>query len=171
MRRTFQRQQAFGWLTTEENVLLALEWRENAVLGDMVALPHLRRRERQRRERVRAVLEQCGLLDIKDVVAGRLPIGLIRMVELARAIVDPPLILLLDEPTSGLDEAEVHAFANVVRATRKETSCGIVLVEHNIPFVMSNSDRVVVLDLGRVIADGLPQEIVNDEAVRAAYLG
>jgi branched-chain amino acid transport system ATP-binding protein len=171
MRRTFQRQQAFGWLTTEENILVALEWRQRSLLGDIVPLPGSRRRDRQWRERVAQVLEQCGLTEVREVVAGKLPIGLVRLVEVARAIVDPPSVLLLDEPTSGLDEAEIAAVGRVIDSTRAQTNCAVVLVEHNIPFVMGMSDRVVVLDLGRVIANGTPDEVALDDTVRAAYLG
>jgi branched-chain amino acid transport system ATP-binding protein len=108
LRRTFQRVQTFGWLSVEDNVLSALEWRGGGggFLADLVSFPTRRRRERERRTRVAEVLEQCGLSAVAKEPSGSLPIGLARMLEVARAVVDPPKVLLLDEPTSGLDETE-----------------------------------------------------------------
>jgi ABC-type branched-subunit amino acid transport system ATPase component len=173
LRRTFQRVQAFGWLTVEDNVLAALEWRGGGggLLGDLVAFPTRRRLERARRERVREVLELCGLTAVRSDLAGSLPIGLARMMELARATVDPPRVLLLDEPTSGLDETEAARLGERIQAIRRNESCAVLLVEHDVGFVMRQCDRVVVLDLGRVLAVGEPREIQANAAVRAAYLG
>jgi branched-chain amino acid transport system ATP-binding protein len=173
MRRTFQRQQTFGWLTVEENVLTALEWHGGGggLLADLVALPSRRRREAERRARAREVIDVCGITDVKDEPAGKLPIGRARMVELARAIVDHPTVLLLDEPTSGLEESETHNLGTTIQRVRQEEGCAVVLVEHDVGFVMSMCDRIVVLNLGRVIAEGTPDVVRNDPAVRAAYLG
>jgi len=173
LKRTFQRVQTFGWLTVEENVLTALEWRGGGggLLADLVAFPTRRSREKERRARVEEVLERCGLIPVRDELAGSLPIGVARMVELARAMVDPPKLLLLDEPASGLDQTEELRIGELIQATREETGCVVLLVEHNAAFVMEQSDRVVVLDLGRVVATGLPEEIQRNEVVRAAYLG
>jgi ABC-type branched-subunit amino acid transport system ATPase component len=173
LKRTFQRVQAFGWLTVEENVLTALEWHGGGggLVADLVAFPSRRRREKQRRVRVDEVLERCGLTAVRDELAGSLPIGVARMVEFARAVVDPPKLLLLDEPASGLDQTEEIRLGEQIQAVREETGCVVLLVEHNAGFVMEQSDRVVVLDLGRVVATGLPDEIQRNEVVRAAYLG
>jgi ABC-type branched-subunit amino acid transport system ATPase component len=173
MRRTFQRVQTFGWLTVEENVLAALEWRGGGggALGDLVGWRGRRRQERGRRRRVEEVLESCGLLDIRGELAGSLPIGIARMVELGRAIVDEPTVLLLDEPASGLDELEATRLGEQIEQVRAQTGCAVLLVEHNAGFVMSRCDRVVVLDQGRVLAEGLPAEIQANELVRDAYLG
>jgi ABC-type branched-subunit amino acid transport system ATPase component len=173
LRRTFQRVQPFGWLTVEDNVLAALEWRSGGggFVADLVAFPTRRARERTRRERVEEVLERCGLVPVRRELAGSLPIGIARMVELARAIVDPPNVLLLDEPASGLDETEIARLGEQIQAVRAESGCVVLLVEHNAGFVMEQSDRVVVLNLGEVLADGSPEEIQRDQAVRDAYLG
>jgi branched-chain amino acid transport system ATP-binding protein len=173
LRRTFQRVQTFGWLSVEDNVLSALEWRGGGggFLADLVAFPTRRRRERQRRERAAEVLAQCGLSAVAGEPAGSLPIGLARMLEVARAIVDPPKVLLLDEPTSGLDETEAARLGDLLGSIRDEASCAVLLVEHDVRFVMSRCDRIVVLDLGRVLAVGQPAEIQANSAVRAAYLG
>ncbi len=173
LRRTFQRVQPFGWLTVEDNVLAALEWRSGGggLLADLVAFPTRRARERRRRQRVDEVLERCGLLPVRTEMAGSLPIGVARMVELARAIVDPPKVLLLDEPASGLDETETVRLGEQIQAVRDETGCVVLLVEHNAGFVMEQCDRVVVLNLGTVLADGSSEEIQRNQAVRDAYLG
>jgi ABC-type branched-subunit amino acid transport system ATPase component len=173
LRRTFQRVQAFGWLTVEDNVLAALEWRGGGggFLADLTAFPLRRRRERARRERVEEVMDRCGLLPVRHELAGSLPIGVARMVEFARAIVDTPKVLLLDEPASGLDETEIERLGTQIQYVRDDTGCAILLVEHNAGFVMKQSDRIVVLDLGSVLASGRPEEIQQNQQVRDAYLG
>jgi branched-chain amino acid transport system ATP-binding protein len=173
MRRTFQRQQIFGWLPVEDNVLVALEWRGGGggLAADLLSLPTRRTRERERRARVDEVLERCGLEALRLEPAANLPIGQARMVELARAVVDRPKVLLLDEPTSGLEEAEVENLAIVVRRLCKEEGCAVVLVEHDVGFVMRECHRVVVLNLGSIIANDVPEVVRADSAVREAYLG
>jgi len=173
LRRTFQRVQTFGWLTVEENVLAATEWRGGGggFLADLVSLPTRRRRERERRAMVDAALERCGLTEVRDDYAGSLPIGIARMVEFARATVEPPRLLLLDEPASGLDEEEAARLGARVQGVREDTGCAVLLVEHNAGFIMEHSDRVVVLALGTVLADGSPEEIQSNPVVRSAYLG
>jgi branched-chain amino acid transport system ATP-binding protein len=173
MRRTFQRVQAFGWLTVEDNVLAATEWHGGGggFVADVVAWRGRRRREQMRRDRARAVLQRCGLESVKDELAGSLPIGVARMVEFARAIADEPRLLLLDEPASGLDASESARLGDLIHAVRAEMGCAVVLVEHDAAFVMAHCDRIVVLDQGRVLAEGLPDEIQQDQRVRAAYLG
>jgi branched-chain amino acid transport system ATP-binding protein len=173
LRRTFQRVQLFGWLTVEENLLVATEWRGGGggVLGDLAAVPGRRRREAERRSRADDVLERCGLVELRHEPAARLPIGQARLVELARALIDRPTLLLLDEPASGLDAAEADRFATVVRSLRDDEGTSVLLVEHDVGFVMEHCDRVVVLHLGRVLTEGLPEDIRDDPAVREAYLG
>jgi len=173
VRRTFQRQQTFGWLPVEDNVLVALEWHGGGggLFADLTAWPSRRARERVRRERVREALALCGIEHLAGEPAGNLPVGRARLVELARAVADHPRVLLLDEPTSGMEESEVENLGAVVQRLRAEEGCAVVLVEHDVGFVMEHCDRVVVLDLGRMIADGVPDAVRQDAAVRAAYLG
>lgn len=116
-------------------------------------------------------METCGIAALRHRVAGTLPIGGARMVELARAIVDRPRVLLLDEPTSGLEEAEAERLGDTVERVREDEGCGVLLVEHDMRFVMERCERIVVLDLGVVIAAGSPGEISIDPSVGAAYLG
>ena len=173
LRRTFQRVQTFGWLSVEDNVLAALEWRGGGggMLADLLSLPPRKRRERERRARVVQILERCGLGAVAKEPAGSLPIGLARMVEVARAIIDRPKVLLLDEPTSGLEEAEAERLGELIQSMSADESCAVVLVEHDVGFVMRQCHRIVVLDLGRVLAAGSPKEIQANGEVRAAYLG
>ena len=173
LRRTFQRVQAFGWLTVEDNVLAALEWHGGGggFMADTLGWPARRRNERSRRATVEATLAHCGLLDVRHELSGSLPIGVARMVELARAIVDTPTVLLLDEPASGLDETEAALLGEQIQRVRRETDCAVLLVEHDAGFVMRQCDRIVVLDQGMVLAEGSPAEIQRDARVREAYLG
>lgn len=173
LRRTFQRVQTYGWLSVEANVLAALEWRGGGggLAADLVGSPTRRRPERERRRRVDEVLELCGLTGVRDEPAGSLPIGLARAVELARAIAEPPRLLLLDEPASGLDETEIDRLGERIDAVRNEEQSAVLLVEHDVGFVMERCDRVVVLDLGQVLASGTPADVRDDPTVRAAYLG
>ncbi|MBB6554634.1 branched-chain amino acid transport system ATP-binding protein [Nonomuraea rubra] len=169
LRRTFQRTQVFGRLTVAANVLAALDWHGGGggLAADLVGWPARRRLERERQERVAEVLELCGLAELRDAYAAALPVGRRRLVELARAVADRPRVLLLDEPTSGLDAGQTARLGEVVRAL--DTT--VLLVEHDMGFVMDTCDRIVVLDLGKVIATGTPAEIREDPVVRAAYLG
>ena len=172
IRRTFQRVQVFSWLSVEDNILVALEWRGGGggVLADLAALPTRRRLEARRRERVAEVLAWCGLESVRSTTAGSLPLGIQRLVELARAIVDRPRLLLLDEPTSGLDQAESNRFGELIDSLRGE-GCAVLLVEHDAEFVMRLCDQITVLNLGSVLAEGSPAEIRANQAVRDAYLG
>lgn len=173
MRRTFQRVQTFGWLTIAENLLVATEWRGGGggVVADLVAAPSRRRRVDARRERADAVLEWCGLTELADRPAASLPIGTARSVELARALMDEPTVLLLDEPASGLDATERRRFGDLVQRIVADHGTTVLLVEHDVGFVMERCERVVVLHLGQVLADGPPAEVRADARVLDAYLG
>ncbi|GLV99287.1 ABC transporter ATP-binding protein [Streptomyces lavendulae] len=173
VRRTFQRRQLFGQLSVADNVLVAQEWRGGGggLAADLLAAPGRRARERARRERGEALLAECGIGELGPSYAGGLPAGRGRMVELARAVADGPRVLLLDEPASGLSGAERERLAAVVRRLAGEEGCAVLLVEHDVAFVMELCARVVVLDLGTVLAEGTPAEIRADSLVREAYLG
>ncbi len=173
MRRTFQVVQTFGWLSVLDSVVAALDWEGGGggFLADMVAFPTRTRRNRARREQAWTALDECGLAGIANQPAGSLPIGLARMVELARATVDQPKVLLLDEPTSGLDGSESRRLGDRIGSIAAGHGCGILLVEHDMDFLMRECHRVVVLNLGRVLAEGTPEQIRANPAVRSAYLG
>ncbi|MDQ6527375.1 ABC transporter ATP-binding protein [Nocardioides sp. LHD-245] len=173
VRRTFQRVQTFGWLSVEDNVLVPLDGRRGGggFAGDVLSLPGRRKREQQRRALVAEVLERCGLAAYAGEQASSLPIGIARMVELARAIAEPPRLLLLDEPASGLDDGEATVLAALLADLRATSGCSVLLVEHDTDFVMRHSDRIVVLHQGSVLAEGTPARIQAEPSVRAAYLG
>lgn len=173
VRRTFQRQQVFTALSVWDNVRAALDWRggEGRFVADLVGWRPGRAVRAERDALTDDAIERCGLASVREQAAGTLPIGQARMLELARAIVDRPRLLLLDEPTSGLGELDTHRLGDVVQDFRRETGCACLLVEHDVPFVMARSDRVLVLHLGQVLAVGAPAAVQADESVRAAYLG
>ncbi|HET6856813.1 MAG TPA: ABC transporter ATP-binding protein [Streptomyces sp.] len=173
MRRTFQRQQLFGQLTVADNLVVAQEWRGGGggLAADLLAVPTRRSREAARRERAAEVLRACGLGALAQSYAGALPVGRARMVELARALADPPRVLLLDEPASGMSAEEREELASVIRDLAHQEGCAVLLVEHNVAFVMELCARVVVLDLGAVLAEGSAAAVRRDPAVRDAYLG
>jgi branched-chain amino acid transport system ATP-binding protein len=173
LRRTFQRQQVFGALTVAENLLAACEGDglRGGVAVDLLGLAGRRRSAVTDVDTVGDMLERCHLSDVAGEPAGALPIGSARMVELARALVAGPSVLLLDEPTSGLGQQESELMASVLRDFLGSRPCGVVLVEHDVGFVMELCDRVTVLNLGERIAHGTPAAIQADPAVQAAYLG
>jgi branched-chain amino acid transport system ATP-binding protein len=173
LRRTFQRHQVFGGLSVEDNVLCGGEWRGGGggVVGDLLALRGRRRREADRRTSLYPVLDLCGLAGVHTVPANELPIGQARMLELARALVAAPTVLLLDEPTSGLGDDDIERLTCVIEKLRADGTCAVVLVEHDIAFVMQHADRVVALVRGEVVASGTPAEIQRHSTVQAAYLG
>ncbi len=152
---------------------MLLEWRGGGggILADLVALPRRRRIERGRRAEVDKCVELCGLAPVRHAMAGSLPIGTARMVELGRALAESPSLLLLDEPTSGLGEAKWNASARSSIGCGREGSCAILLVEHDISFVMSHCDRIVVLQTRRGARGWGARRDPGQWEVREAYLG
>ena len=171
--RTFQRLELFGTLTVLENLIVAYESRHqrSGLLSDLLALPPTVETRSQAEARATEVLETLGLSDHAGTLAGDLPIGLARLVEFGRALCTQPKLLLLDEPSSGLRGRESDRLAEVLRETRESAGVSVLVVEHDMPFVLGLCDYVYVLDFGSILAEGTPAEIRNDQRVRDAYLG
>ena len=169
--RSFQNARLFADLTVLENVVLgAFRLERSAFVADLLALGAARRDEREAVERARATLRDLGLERRAGVYARDLTFGERRRVELARAMVSDPWLLLLDEPAAGLNAAERATLRRDVLNLRAR-GVTMLLIEHDMRLVMSISDRVLVLNFGELIADGTPEAVRNDPAVIAAYLG
>jgi branched-chain amino acid transport system ATP-binding protein len=171
--RTFQRLEVFAHLTVLENLMLPHEvhFSRTGLWQDVLAMPSRRRAEadaRQRAVEIASIVEVGAYLDRN---AGQLPLGINRRVELGRALASRPRLVLLDEPTSGMDTAETTHMADVLRGVARDEDLAILLVEHDVAFVMSLCSRIYVLDFGRLIASGTPAEIRRNRDVRRAYLG
>lgn len=169
--RTFQNLRLFPRLSVLDNVLTGLTpLGGDSMLMAMLRLPYLRHRERQLKLKAMEAMDRFGISDKADWPAGVLAYGDKKRVELARAIVGSPTLLLLDEPVAGLNAEETESVGEQLRYLRR---CGhtIMLVEHDMELVMNIADQVVVLDSGRCIASGTPDEVRRNPLVLEAYLG
>ena len=168
--RTFQNIRLFGNLTVFENVLIAKHM--HAKGGFLAATFHLNGKEetRMRREAME-LLEIVGLAELKDETASNLPYGQQRRLEIARALATDPRLLILDEPAAGMNPQETVELTEFIREIREQFDLSILLIEHHMNLVMGISDRIYVLEFGKLIAEGIPEAVQMDQRVIDAYLG
>lgn len=170
--RTFQHVRLFRNLTVYENLLVAQHRHlSSGAFAAMFRLPGWRRDERDAERRVEEILDLVNLRPWKDSHPSQLSYGTTRFLELAAVLSLQPRVLLLDEPASGIQQKEVEALGPMLTRIRDERGCSILLIEHDMGLLLNTSERIYALDFGKVIAEGTPDEVVQDEKVLESYLG
>lgn len=170
--RVFQHPQLIPELSVLENLMVASHRGLGySVLGEMIGLPRVRRAEQAARDQAMQVAARVGLAASVGMTTGSLPYGHRKLLELGRVILMGARLLLLDEPIAGLNEAEIEHLGHTVFELQREHGLSVLLVEHNMGLVRRLCNRAVVLDAGRVIAEGTPEAVLSDQQVLLAYLG
>ena len=170
--RVFQHPEVIGELSVLDNLLVACHRNlQFSVLSEMLGLPSVRQAEMKAREEVEKVARLVGLHESLQMNAASLPYGHRKLLELGRVILLGSKLLLLDEPIAGLNEAEIEQLAQLIMTLRSKGNFSVLLVEHNMGLVRQLCDEAVVLDAGQVIAQGTPEQVLNDPKVLLAYLG
>jgi branched-chain amino acid transport system ATP-binding protein len=170
--RTFQNIRLFGNISVMDNVKIAMGTQmKYSALAGILRLPSYWREEKKFEAKAQELLEVFGLDGFADTVARNLPYGKQRKLEIARALATNPKVLLLDEPAAGMNPTETMELLNTVKLIRDKFKVSVLLIEHDMNFVMGICEYIVVLDYGRIICAGKPEEVRNDPKVIAAYLG
>lgn len=170
--RTFQNIRLFKELTVLENILIGLHHTSEAGLfSSVLRLPSFYRSEEKMEEKAEELLDMFQLLDKKEMTAKNLPYGEQRRLEIVRALAAGPSILFLDEPAAGMNPQESAELTLLIQRVQKEFGLTIVLIEHDMSVVMNVCERIIVLDHGKILAQGTPEEVSKDEDVVRAYLG
>lgn len=170
--RTFQNIRLFGQMSALENVMCGFSCRTKADVFSIVLKPRKADQEkRETEEKAMEILEYIGLADVKDELAGSLPYGHQRLLEIARGLACQPKLLMLDEPAAGMNKAEKQDLIKLITKIRDERGVTIMLVEHDMDVIMAISDMIAVLNYGSLLAFGDRTAIQNDTAVIDAYLG
>lgn len=168
--RTFQNIRLFSELTVFENVLIAKHMRARQNIFSATFRLNYKEEQRMRREAME-LLEIQNMTHLKDDIAGSLPYGIQRRLEIARALATDPKLLLLDEPAAGMNPQETQDLTDFIVEIKNQFDLSVFMIEHHMDLVMQISDRVYVLDFGSLIAKGTPDEVSNDQRVIDAYLG
>jgi branched-chain amino acid transport system ATP-binding protein len=169
--RTFQNVELFGQMTVLENVMVGLHTKsKSGIFSCAFKMPGQIKEEKYIREKSLEWLAYTGMADMADIKAGNLPFGKGRLLEISRALAARPRVILMDEPAAGLNSRETAELALLIRRI-KESGITVVLVEHDMDLVMDICDSIVVLNLGKKLAEGTPRQIQENPAVISAYLG
>jgi ABC-type branched-subunit amino acid transport system ATPase component len=170
--RVFQHPELVAELSVHDNLLIACHLSlRYGLFSELLRLPNVRQQERSAAETVAGVLARLGIADSAEARVGSLPYGHRKLIDLGRALLMDISFLLLDEPIAGLNDSEIARLREILLGLRREFGLGILVVEHNMPFVSGLCDRLVVLDLGQLIANGPPAQVLGDIRVMSSYLG
>ena len=170
--RTFQNIRLFGELSVYQNLITACQKHLSySLLDGFLRTAKYRQQEREIAELTERTLKQIGLWDLREQMAGNLPYGQQRRVEIARALVTDPQLLLLDEPAAGMNEEETGKLSEFIRSIQEQYPVTILIIDHHMDVIMTICDRITVFNFGSLLVEGTPEEIQTNEAVIEAYLG